>query len=92
MYKRQTLWSSGGQPIGLIAVISRKPLGNVKAAESILKFVAVRAAAELEREMAEARLQASEMRFRQMLQVIPAVSVQGYGSDGSCLLYTSRCV
>jgi len=82
-YLGVTLWSSAGEPIGLIAVISRTPIGNIKAAESILKLVAVRAASELERKDAEATLQASEQRFRHLLQTIPAVSVQGYGPDGT---------
>ena len=55
-YVGTTLWSSKGQPIGLIAVLSRKPLVNPRLAESILKLVAVRAAGELERRQAEEEL------------------------------------
>jgi light-regulated signal transduction histidine kinase (bacteriophytochrome) len=55
-YVGVTLWSFQGQPIGLIAVIGRKPLVNPKLAESILRLVAIRAAAELERRDAEEEL------------------------------------
>jgi len=55
-YVGTTLWSSKGQPIGLIAIIGRKPLANPNMAESILKLVAVRAAGELERRWAEEAL------------------------------------
>ncbi|MFH1034387.1 MAG: ATP-binding protein [Pseudomonadota bacterium] len=51
-----TLWGSTGQPIGLIAVIGRQPLGNPPMAESILRLVALRAAGELERKQAEEEL------------------------------------
>ena len=43
-YIGTTLWDSGAQPIGLIAMISRKPLANPRPLESILKLVSVRAA------------------------------------------------
>jgi DNA-binding CsgD family transcriptional regulator len=53
-YAGTTLWSSRGQPIGLIAVIGRHPRANLRLAEAVLKVVAIRAAGELEREQAEA--------------------------------------
>ena len=53
-YVGTTLWSSRGQPIGLIAVIGRKPRADLHLAEAILKVVAIRAAGELERRQAEA--------------------------------------
>ncbi|MDH4231650.1 MAG: PAS domain S-box protein, partial [Nitrospirota bacterium] len=68
-YVGVTLWSHSGQPIGLIAVIGRKPLENPRAAESILKMVAVRAAAELERRQADESLLASEERLNQAQQI-----------------------
>ena len=55
-YVGATLWSFHGEPIGLIAVIGRKPLANPKFVESILRLVAIRAAAELERRDAEEKL------------------------------------
>ncbi len=61
-----TLWSHDGRPIGLIAVIGARPLTYRTQAESLLKLVAVRAAAELERNQAEAALLASEKRFQSL--------------------------
>ena len=55
-YMGCTLWSSKGQPIGLIALISRKPLSNPRLVESILKLVGIRAAGELERRDAEGQI------------------------------------
>jgi PAS domain S-box-containing protein len=52
-YVGTTLWSSQGEPIGLIAILARKPLVNPRLAESVLKLVSVRAAGELERREAE---------------------------------------
>jgi|GEM_PF-1039278 len=55
-YIGTTLWSAHGQPIGLIAIIGRKPLADTKLATSILQLAAVRAAGELERRQAEEAL------------------------------------
>jgi PAS domain S-box-containing protein len=55
-YAGVTLWSSTGEPIGLIAVIGRKKMENPHLAESILKMVAIRAAGELERRDAEEKI------------------------------------
>ncbi len=62
-YVGTTLWSSQGLPIGLIAIIGRKPLKNPKLAETILQLVAIRAAGELERRQAEEVLKISEETF-----------------------------
>ncbi len=61
-YMGTTLWNFNGQPIGLIAVIGRRPLPNPQLAESVLKLVAERAAGELEHKKAEEVLRASEAR------------------------------
>lgn len=55
-YLGATLWNAQGQPIGLIAVIGRQPLEDSRLAESILQVAAVRAAGELERQQAEAKV------------------------------------
>jgi two-component system sensor kinase len=55
-YVGTTLWSSEGQPIGLIAIIGRHPLVNPHLAEWMLRMVAVRAAGELERRQTEEAL------------------------------------
>lgn len=63
-YIGTTLWSSTGQPVGLIAMISRKTLDNPQIAESVLKMAAARAAGELERKIAHEELLKSEERYR----------------------------
>ena len=64
-YVGTTLWSSHGQPIGIIAVIGRRPLDNPHVAETILKLAGVRAAGELERKRAEDALRESEANLRE---------------------------
>jgi signal transduction histidine kinase/DNA-binding response OmpR family regulator len=71
-YIGTTLWSSSGQPIGLIALIGRQPLENLHTAESMLKLVAVRAAGELERKKAQEekeKLQEQLLRAQKMESV-----------------------
>ena len=55
-YVGTTLWGSRGTPIGLIAVIGRKPLVNHQRAEALLRMVGFRAAGELERKWGEEAL------------------------------------
>ena len=55
-YVGTTLWGSRGQPIGLIAVIGRRPRADLHLSASILKVVSIRAAGELERSRAAAEM------------------------------------
>jgi two-component sensor histidine kinase len=48
-YAGITLWSGDNRPIGLIAVIARKPLENPEFVQTVMGLVATRAAGELER-------------------------------------------
>ena len=52
-YIGTTLWSHTGQPIGLIAIIGRRPLANRLQAEVTIERIAMRAAGELERLIGE---------------------------------------
>jgi diguanylate cyclase (GGDEF)-like protein/PAS domain S-box-containing protein len=76
-----TLWGNGGQPIGLIAVISRRPIAHAELVGSILKLVAARASGELEREQAAQTLRESNDLNESLLKTIPfpldIVSAQG---------------
>ncbi len=55
-YIGTTLWNSEGKPIGLIAIIGRKPLSDAIFAENVLKLVSIRAAGEMERKNIEDEL------------------------------------
>jgi len=55
-YAGTILWDYRGRPIGLIAVIGRRPMRNRSEVESLLRLVGVRAAAELERLDTQAQL------------------------------------
>lgn len=63
-YAGITLWSTEDKAIGLIAVIGRKPLVDIKLTELVLKQVSIRAASELEHRQAEEVLKESEERYR----------------------------
>src|SRR5690606_41666861 len=52
-YAGYPLADAGGAPLGVVAVVSRSPLGGVDRIESILQILAVRAAAEIPRARAE---------------------------------------
>ena len=67
-YVGVTLWDYSGRPIGLIAVIGRRPLHNRLLAENMLQLVAVRAAGEIERLEAEVALRESLLRYELVLE------------------------
>ena len=75
-YAGVTLLSHTGKPIGLIAVISREPMGDRRLAENTLKMVAVRAAGEMERLDAEQAQRASENLLRDIAANIPGAIYQ----------------
>lgn len=58
-YLGVTLWGTQGQPIGLIALIGRRPLADRALAESTLALAGARAAGELERREVEDALRRS---------------------------------
>lgn len=72
-YVGTTLWSSQGQPIGLIAAIGRKPLSNPHIPANILQMVSARAAGELERREAEEALRQSEEKFSEAFRISPVI-------------------
>jgi len=77
-YVGVALWDYSGRPIGLIAVIGRRPLHNRLLAEDMLQLVAVRAAREIERLEAEEALRASEDFLREVSHV---AKVGGWNLD-----------
>ncbi|MEI6305590.1 MAG: ATP-binding protein, partial [Deltaproteobacteria bacterium] len=70
-YVGVTLWSHTHEPIGLIAVISRRPLADRQAVENIMNLVGICAAGEMERLDAAALLQKSEAKYRQLFHNQP---------------------
>ena len=62
-YAGTPLASSTGQPLGVLAIMSRRAIQNTSIAESVLRIFATRAAAELERFQANAALRESEARY-----------------------------
>jgi PAS domain S-box-containing protein len=58
-YIGTALYGFGGKPIGLIALLDRKPMKNSQMAETLLRMVSVRAAGELERLQGMAALRQS---------------------------------
>ena len=69
------LKDSAGKALGLMAVLSHKPMVNFEATQSMLSIFAARASAELERKQAEDRLRArerelrmSEQRYREVVE------------------------
>ncbi len=65
------LWSSSSQPSGVLALLFDGPIPDLAANLSILRVLAGRAGAELERERAEHALRASEARNRALLESFP---------------------
>jgi PAS domain S-box-containing protein len=61
-YLGAPLFDTTGRPLGLIAVLSRKPLDDTQLMEEVLTIFAVRASSELERRQAEAELQRRHLR------------------------------
>ncbi|HXU93752.1 MAG TPA: PAS domain S-box protein [Gallionella sp.] len=70
-YAGVPLWDSDDQPIGLIAVMDRKPLADEAAISRLLRLVAIRASAELERERCDHVLREREREFRSLAENLP---------------------
>jgi len=62
------LWDSSGRPIGLIAVMSNKPIPDAAPVTQLLQLVATRAAAELERNRSEETLVKLNAELEQRVQ------------------------
>jgi PAS domain S-box-containing protein len=63
-YAATTLVDARGEPVGLLSVLSRRPLDNEALVEGMLKIFGTRIAAEVERRRAEDVLRASESQYR----------------------------
>jgi PAS domain S-box-containing protein len=67
-YMGMPLFGASNKPLGLIALLHTRPIPHPKQAETILRVVTARVAAELERELAEQALRDSEARHRAILE------------------------
>ena len=65
------LWASSGEPIGLIALMSRRPPEAQERALSLLQVLGARSGAELERSRAEAAVDSSEKLLRSVTATVP---------------------
>lgn len=62
------LWGGDGMPIGLIALMNKGKLTDIKTIELVLKAVSISAGSELERIIHEQNIKISEERFNMLLQ------------------------
>ena len=69
-YLGTVLWSSQGQPIGLIALIARRPMVHPELAQAVLQLVGGHTAAELERRQGEEALRASNAELEHFNRVM----------------------
>ena len=74
-YAGYPLNDSTGRPVGVLAILSKKPLINHAVVESVLKIFAVRAEAELERRAHEEALAHSVEQYRSIFNAAPAAFV-----------------
>jgi PAS domain S-box-containing protein len=62
------LIDSKGKPMGVLAVLYRKPLDDSVISETLLQIFAARASGELERQRSQQSLRESETRYRQLFE------------------------
>jgi len=67
-YAAIPLYDSCGRPMGLMAIVDRKPLRDRVLTENVLKVFSVRAAVELERRTADEARQRSEQSYRSIFE------------------------
>ncbi|MCL4802070.1 MAG: PAS domain S-box protein, partial [Burkholderiales bacterium] len=67
-YAGLPLFDAHGAPVGILSVVSRKPLAHPERAEAMLKIFAARAVAEIERMHADAALRSAEASYRAIFE------------------------
>ncbi|MFN3986798.1 MAG: PAS domain S-box protein [Rhodocyclaceae bacterium] len=72
------LLARDGAPLGLLVLMSRRPIAEPDAAMALLEVFDERVSAEIQRSEMEAALHLSETRFRNLFEHVPNISVQGY--------------
>lgn len=90
-YAGVTLMDHSGHPIGLIALIGRRPLSDHRMVEAILKIISVRAAGELERLQNEDVLRESEKKYQELFESVP-IGLCKTTMDGKIITANQACL
>lgn len=75
-YSGIPLWDANGNPVGLIALMSCKPLQNIPRIEALLQLVAAHTGKEIGRMDAEKKLRESEEKYRNIFESVQDVYYQ----------------
>jgi PAS domain S-box-containing protein len=89
-YAGTPLFGSSGEPLGIVVVMFRKPIGKLPMVESMLRILAVRATAEIERKQAELELQKERDFSSAVLDTIGAV-VTVLDKSGRIVRFNNAC-
>jgi len=89
-YMGNALRGQVGQIIGLLLVLSPKPIANTHVAKSIVQLFAARAAGELQRKKAEDALRDSEQRYRAIMENAYDLIVE-INNQGHCQYVSPNC-
>ncbi|MFY9341934.1 MAG: ATP-binding protein [Planctomycetota bacterium] len=84
-YMGAPLFARDGSPLGLLALLHTRTMQDPSRLEAILRLVADRTAAELERELAVRSLRDSEARLAAVVDGSPGVAIQWYDRTGRVL-------
>ncbi len=75
-YYGHPLIGASGEPLGVLAIMDNRPMRDSEERASLMSIFAARAAAELERQRAEAEVRESEQKFSRIFQASPiAISI-----------------
>ena len=83
------LWASDGHSLGHVVVLGCSPLKNPELVSTVLQIVAVRAAAEIERELSDKTIRESKNRFRDFAEIISDWMWE-FGPDLRCTWVSGR--
>jgi PAS domain S-box-containing protein len=86
------LLSSGGQPLGHLAVLDDKVLGNESRNTAILEIFAARAASEIERQQTEAAFRVSQEKFSKAFRASPSAITLTTLKEGRYLEVNESCL
>lgn len=80
-YIGEPIIANNGEVLGLIVLVSRRPLTDSEDIVSGLRILAARAAADRAQLLAAQELKTSEQRFRTLFESMPSIAVQGYDAN-----------